>query len=162
MDIDIWPWLNTASEQKEKRPRPLDADSSPVSLTILRTQGWWRWLPIIFSALVIIIFGRLLILQVVQGADFRQQTEHNRIRVQVLPAPRGAIVDRFGQALVQNAPDFSLTVTPAELPTDELQRQKILQQVVDLSQVPMVEIQSKLSDPKHRRTDPIALVDHVQ
>jgi penicillin-binding protein 2 len=41
---------------------------------------------------------------VVQGADFAQRAEQNRIKVEPLPATRGVIYDRNGEILARNTP----------------------------------------------------------
>src|SRR4030042_1657555 len=59
------------------------------------------------AALVILclfglLFLRLWFLQLVQGEDLRQRSEHNRIRQLDLPPWRGMILDRHGQVLVRS------------------------------------------------------------
>lgn len=47
---------------------------------------------------------RLFHLQVVQGANFRQRSDNNRILLRQIPAARGVIYDSKGEALVSNQP----------------------------------------------------------
>jgi penicillin-binding protein 2 len=62
------------------------------------------------------IFGlvilRLFVLQVIQGGKYRELSEENRIRVDVLAAPRGDIHDRNGLLLADNVPSFTVTLDP--------------------------------------------------
>ena len=64
------------------------------------------------AAIVLILFGSLILrlwfLQLVEGEDLQQKSEHNRIRLQDLPPWRGMILDRRGQVLVANRPSSDL------------------------------------------------------
>ena len=66
----------------------------------------------IFSAIVVIgaivILSRLWYLQILNGDDYRQKSENNRIRIRPLLAGRGIIVDRFGNIMVDNRPAFDV------------------------------------------------------
>lgn len=68
------------------------------------------WQLFLFPAIMVIgfllLFGRLTLLQVVQGSRNRDLAEGNRIKVEVIPAPRGIIFDRAGRPLVRNVPVF--------------------------------------------------------
>jgi penicillin-binding protein 2 len=57
-----------------------------------------------------ILFLRLWFLQLVQGEEMQQRSEHNRIRLQDLPPWRGMILDHRGQVLVANRPSYELVV----------------------------------------------------
>src|SRR4030042_6456992 len=57
-----------------------------------------------------LLFLRLWFLQLVEGADLKQRSEFNRIRLQDLPPWRGMILDKNGQVLVSNGPSFGLVV----------------------------------------------------
>ena len=49
-------------------------------------------------------------LQITQHDDFLTQSDRNRIRVEVIPPPRGQIVDRKGRVLAANKPTFVVGV----------------------------------------------------
>ncbi len=85
------------------------------------------------AALVVIflvLFGRLIVLQIVQGEHFKMLADQNRLRVQEIIAPRGIVYDAFGKPLVENIPSFELVVTPADLPKDYEQSVKALSQLI--------------------------------
>ena len=69
-----------------------------------------------FTILVGAVFGmvllRLFSLQVLAGTRYRELSEENRIRVEVLTAPRGEIRDRKGRLLTDNVPSFTVTIDP--------------------------------------------------
>jgi penicillin-binding protein 2 len=62
----------------------------------------------------------LLRLQVVEYDDWRRLSEENRVRLEVLRAPRGAIYDRHGVLLADNRPSFNIVFRPS--PAESLQR----------------------------------------
>lgn len=61
-----------------------------------------------FVVAVLIISGRLFHLQVVNGQELREQSDNNRIYIRRVPAARGLIYDRHGEALVANQPVYRL------------------------------------------------------
>lgn len=70
----------------------------------------------VFRIVVFTIFGmvllRLFSLQVLAGSRYRDLSEENRIRVEVLTAPRGEIRDRKGRLLADSVPSFTVTIDP--------------------------------------------------
>ncbi len=78
----------------------------------------WMW------ALLLLCFfalgAKIFFLQVVQGSGFRSLSENNRLREQVLLAPRGIVRDRNGEILAQNTASFNLVAVPFDLPKDGL------------------------------------------
>ncbi len=73
----------------------------------------------IFTWAVVAVFGlillRLFTMQVLQGSRYRELSEENRIRVEVLTAPRGEIRDRKGRLLADSVPSFTVTLDPFDL-----------------------------------------------
>jgi len=66
-----------------------------------------------------VIFFRLWYLQVLSGEDYVKQAQDNRIRVDRIAAPRGAIVDRNGEVLVDNREATVLKLNPTSLPQEQ-------------------------------------------
>ena len=64
-----------------------------------------------------ILSAQLWRLQVVQGAEYRQQADLNRLRVVSVPASRGILYDRQGVLLARNIPSFTIAIVPADLPS---------------------------------------------
>lgn len=59
-------------------------------------------------------------LQLVKHEEFRQLAEQNRVRLEVVRAPRGRIFDRKGRLLADNAPAFSIVYRPPDYGTASL------------------------------------------
>jgi penicillin-binding protein 2 len=71
-----------------------------------------RQLTVAVGAIFALVLLRLFTLQVIQGARYRELSEENRIRVDVLTAPRGEIRDRNGFLIADNVPSFTVTLDP--------------------------------------------------
>src|SRR5690349_6709964 len=77
--------------------------------------GWQRrerTLTIAVVGIFALVLLRLFVLQVLEGSRYRELSEENRIRVEVLTAPRGEIRDRKGRLLTDNVPSFTVTIDP--------------------------------------------------
>src|ERR1700674_4197861 len=58
-------------------------------------------------------------IQVVQGKQYSQAAEENRIRLIRTDAARGVIYDANGKIIVRNDPQFNVAIVPADLPPDK-------------------------------------------
>ncbi len=65
---------------------------------------------VLLSALV----ARMYYLQVIEADRYRTLAEDNRINIQLLPPPRGRILDRFGQPLAINKQQFRVLIVPEQ------------------------------------------------
>lgn len=71
----------------------------PISRRSVLTVGG------IFAVVVLIFFGKLFDLQVVNGTDYRERSDNNNIDQGIIIAERGVIYDRQGEMLAWNAAD---------------------------------------------------------
>lgn len=78
------------------------------------------------GCVVTVLLGRAFSMQVLDGANYRQRAEENRLRRDVIPARRGIIRDREGRILAENIPSFDLRVVPWLLPHEEDVRDELL------------------------------------
>src|SRR5947207_8804441 len=89
----------------------------------------WRRISLLI-VLMIVFFGlfiRLFHLQIVQGRDFRELADSNRIQVKIIHAPRGVIYDRNGKILAQNEPGFRLvSATDSSKKASHISREEYL------------------------------------
>jgi penicillin-binding protein 2 len=105
-------WDESAADfQATVKEGVFDTDRIKPELTFLSVI-----LLIGFAVLIIRIFS----LQIVQGQNFSLMSEENRLRRQVILAPRGLIKDRNGEVLVQNSASFNLVAVPFDLPKETL------------------------------------------
>ncbi len=66
-------------------------------------------------AAFVVLVSRLWFLQILKGPNYRDQSDHNRIRLQDIPPARGKIFDRNGDLLVDNRPSYNLYIIPEEI-----------------------------------------------
>lgn len=57
---------------------------------------------VIIGLMLLVLIGRAVYLELIQGHTYAAQSERNRVRPEVIFAARGAIVDRNGETLVSN------------------------------------------------------------
>lgn len=97
---------------------------------------------VVFRSLVIVAFlallGQLWRLQIVRGAYYQQAADVNRFRLEQNPAPRGVIYDRRGHLLARNMPQSTVSLVPAYLPEDEMERRALLSDLAELIDVPLI------------------------
>ncbi|MCF6235615.1 MAG: penicillin-binding protein 2 [Gammaproteobacteria bacterium] len=70
---------------------------------------------VLVGALVSVIFGRLVYLQVVDYEHYTTQAENNRVKIIPIAPTRGLIYDRNGIILAQNQTSFILEVIPEKI-----------------------------------------------
>jgi penicillin-binding protein 2 len=62
--------------------------------------------PLLLIVVASLFLGKLFSLQILQGNQYRALADSNRMRTQIIHAPRGIIFDRNGVPLVLNTPGF--------------------------------------------------------
>src|SRR5215212_1014689 len=98
----------------------------------------WRVLfiyGIIISVMGILVY-RLFALQVVDQQTWITQSLDNYEQTISDPAPRGIIYDRNGSVLARNVASYNVVITPAGLPDDEADIQRIYREVSEMTNVP--------------------------
>lgn len=85
---------------------------------MLETQSAQRlkWLLRVLLAWILIIFGRLVWLQVVRHDDLLRQAQQQQQKEIEVPAVRGTIFDRDGRPLAKSLPAESIHVNPQHIP----------------------------------------------
>jgi penicillin-binding protein 2 len=72
------------------------------------------------AALIAVILFRLWFLQVLSGKQFEARANDNRLRAVKIVAPRGPIMDREGNVLVENRPGLAVGIRPMDVPQGQL------------------------------------------
>jgi len=98
----------------------------------------WRVLVVygILVAVIVVIAYRLLSLQVLDTQTWIDQSIENFTTEIKDPAPRGIIYDRNRYILARNIASYNVVITPAGLPDDEADIQRIYREVSELTDVP--------------------------
>jgi penicillin-binding protein 2 len=67
------------------------------------------------GALFSLLAGRLYYLQVIEGSEYHEMAEDNRINLRMIAPPRGRIVDRFGVPLAVNDQTYRVVLLPEQI-----------------------------------------------
>lgn len=101
-------------------------------------EGWRLWIVMGLGVLVFMYFiANLFDLQIVRGEAYLARAEENRITNVNIPTQRGVIYDRNGFVLARNVASFNVVITPASLPADAGDIQKIYRELSLLVGVPV-------------------------
>lgn len=99
----------------------------------------WR-LAAVYVVVVLAFIGliiRLINLQVTDTAQWTRQAVDNYTNEVSVPAPRGIIYDRNGSILARNLAAYNIVITPASLPDDASDIQRIYRELSGLIDVPV-------------------------
>ena len=80
-----------------------------------------------------VLFFRLWRLQVLDGEQYLAEAKNNRTRSYRVSAPRGQILDRNGNVLVDNRTSLALQINPRKLPADPAERRAELSRLAGLT-----------------------------
>lgn len=109
----------------------------------------------------VLIFSRLINLQILKGDYYRFRAENNRQRILPIVAERGLVYDRNGKQLVQNIPNFSLMVIPQDLPKDEESLKNIISKLSQITQTSEKDIQELIEKYKNYRMESILITEDI-
>nr|CAA9296712.1 Peptidoglycan D,D-transpeptidase MrdA [uncultured Armatimonadetes bacterium] len=110
---------------------------------------------------LVVLLARLWYLQILQGDRFREEARANSARPFRAVAPRGAIEDVRGRALVTNRAQFSVFVVPPDLPKDEEKRARVFLDLAGILEMTPEALQANLKTNKVSASDPIPVAEGV-
>jgi penicillin-binding protein 2 len=90
-----------------------------------------------------VLLSRMVYLQVVNGDQFRQYAEENRIKRVKITAPRGMMFDRENRLLIDNRPAFNVQITPQYL-NESGHPKQVIAKLSSLIKTPVDEIEKRL------------------
>ncbi|MCL4274201.1 MAG: hypothetical protein KJZ77_10055 [Anaerolineales bacterium] len=111
----------------------MSSEARPVRLETWRLTTVYIVVVLVIVALLL----RLVNLQVLGGANWAALAVENYTRDVSVPAPRGIIYDRHGYILASNVASYNIVVTPASLPADDSDIQRIYRELSSLIDVPV-------------------------
>jgi penicillin-binding protein 2 len=104
-----------------RRHRPIrtgrrDKPVIPVPSVALRVA--------VMAGIALLVFGvilfRLWFLQILSGEQYVAEANDNRLRDVKIVAPRGAVLDRHGDVIVENRPGLAIGIRPMDVPVGAL------------------------------------------
>ncbi|NOY99029.1 MAG: penicillin-binding protein 2 [Chloroflexi bacterium] len=111
---------------------------SSTSLPRFRIQTWRMVTLYVAGALVFALLAfRLFNLQIFEGVNWLIRAEDNFTREISIPALRGIIYDRNGMVLARNIASYNVVITPAYLPDDAVDIQRIYRELSGIIDVPV-------------------------
>lgn len=108
----------------------------------------------------LILFLRLLDLQIIEGFQNQYLAQGNRVSSRLVSAPRGLIYDAKGSVLVQNIADFEAQLKIADLPKKKEDRLQIITKISEIFNYPLEDLQSQTSG-KTIPSEPIILKEEI-
>lgn len=100
-----------------------EKESSGIEIPLERKKINLFWL--VIFCLLFVLGARVFYLNLIKGSYYRKIAKGNSIRLLPIKAPRGRIFDRFGNALVNNAPSIDVIANASDLPKDPERLKKI-------------------------------------
>ncbi len=124
-----------------------------------RPHGNVGVLRIAVVVLFVILGVRLAQMQLVDGAEYAERSELNRIIVEGVRPTRGLVFDRKGQPLVENSGSFTALITPSFLPEDSDDRYRLYLYLEDLLGVTVLQIEEAVTvaEDRGQRDLPLAI-----
>ncbi|MFC1789855.1 penicillin-binding transpeptidase domain-containing protein, partial [Patescibacteria group bacterium] len=110
----------------------------PLSQKILKI--FWIASLLIFSFL----FFKTFQLQVIDGESYLLQAQNNKFLISQIQAERGVIYDKNMNQLVFNKPAFELILNKANLPKEDIEKDRILQKVSLILEIPFEDFKKEI------------------
>ncbi len=107
--------------------------SRPARFDTWRLAAVYIGMTLAFTGLLF----QLVNLQVTQKSALTARAVDNYTNEVSLPASRGIIYDRYGTILARNVASYNVVITPASLPDDDSDIQRIYRELSDLIDVPV-------------------------
>jgi penicillin-binding protein 2 len=95
-------------------------------------------------AAFVILFIRLIYLQIISGSELRQLSLNNSIRLQSIDPPRGRVYDRNGKILVNNRPSFDVSI----IVKDAKPLAQTIEKLSEYIQIPPEELMAAMKNAK--------------
>ena len=106
-----------------------------------------------FAALV----TRLWFLQVLAAEEYRERAESNLTRITPAPAPRGRILDRDGEPMVDNVTTNQIIIRKDRVENPEA----LLSRLSTLLDVPVGQLEERYNDPDYLPYQPVPVWENV-
>jgi penicillin-binding protein 2 len=115
----------------------------------IEVGGWGiRLLSYLGALFLALSVGLVFYFGVIKGDYFRASAEKNSLKYISIPAERGLIYDRDGEALLYNKPIFDLVFFPNYLPADKNERQEIFTKIEEVLKISPSELENEISKPE--------------
>jgi len=97
-------------------------------------------------ALFAVLFFRLWNLQVLDGDKYLAEAKNNRTREFKVIAPRGDILDREGNVIVDNRTSLALQLNTTKLPEDQVEEREELERLGELAHMSLPKVRKAIKE----------------
>lgn len=132
-------FLDSLAQKKEEE---LGISEKKFEVPLLKKilQG----LLIFILVLILALFAKTFQLQVIRGKTLSALAEENKFIIHRIQAERGVIYDRDFNQLVFNRPSFDLILEIANLPQDQIEKERILKEVSQIIKGNLGDLRNKI------------------
>ncbi|MDR3172962.1 MAG: penicillin-binding protein 2 [Treponema sp.] len=135
---------------------PLPDEENAVDRSEKRVQV----LRIFFTVIFVFYAARLFSMQILSGELYRSRAQNIARRTTVIPAQRGEIFDRgFNQPLALNTDSFAVSITPAEVPPNEIK--DLFGRVAAILEIDQEQIERKIPPQYYYLYQPVEIAVNV-
>ncbi|MES2460556.1 MAG: penicillin-binding protein 2 [Armatimonadota bacterium] len=120
-----------------------------------------RLYAVVIAVLIAILVARMWYLQILRGDEFREKALSNQISSVRSPAPRGIIQDSHGRPLVTNGAQFTVVVSPVDLPKKKAERAIVYRRLAMLLDQTEEDLVRVIRRANGRPSDPIVVAEGV-
>ncbi|MDR3559052.1 MAG: penicillin-binding transpeptidase domain-containing protein, partial [Candidatus Pacebacteria bacterium] len=117
------------------------------------------WYVIILVLLV--LAGRVFFLDYTKGNYYAEIARNNRIRAIAIKAPRGQVLDKYGQVLATTVPSLDAIIVPSDLPKNESLRNEMADQLAGILDMNSGSIRIELNSQDLNSIDPVLLKENI-
>jgi penicillin-binding protein 2 len=155
--------------RKKRIEKGAEIEDSIMTITekeeaIIETPFEKKGLRIIWYAIVVLlvlILTRVFYLSVMRGEYFAEVSRENRIRSVVIKAPRGNILDKYGNFLARNAPSIDAVAVPHYLPQDGGERKKLAGTLSGILGVDEGNAEVLIGSQDNKSLDPVLIKENI-
>ena len=97
-------------------------------------------------ALFGVLFFRLWNLQVLDGSKYLAEAKNNRTREFKVIAPRGDVLDREGNVIVDNRTSLALQLNTSKLPEDQVEEREELERLGELAHMSLPKVRKTIEE----------------
>ena len=149
----------TGKRKKARSSSAAAASGSTKSMGLDRLRLRLLVFSVLLITLFVALFSRLWFLQVLAGDEYQALARENRVRRVESEPPRGRILDRNGNVVVDNRPTSSITIDRQLI--DEEDIPKVLRRLSKVLDVRVKELRTRLYDGTVSPYKPVPVANDV-
>ncbi len=108
-----------------------------------------------------ILLGRVFYLDIIKGNYYLELSKGNRIRTVLLKAPRGKILDKFGNILVSNVSSVDAVLIPNDLPENPNEKNSVIEKLSQILEVEKDGLISLVDGQPKKSINPILVKENI-